>query len=39
MSKKLGIALGAGGARGVAHVGFLRALEEAGIRADYVTGC
>ena len=39
MSKKLGIARGAGGARGVAHVGFLRALEEAGIRADYVTGC
>ncbi len=39
MSKKLGIALGAGGARGVAHVGFLRALEDAGIRADYVTGC
>ena len=39
MSKRLGIALGAGGARGVAHVGFLRALEEAGIRADYVTGC
>ena len=39
MKKKLGLALGAGGARGVAHVGFLRALEEADIRADYVTGC
>lgn len=39
MKKKLGLALGAGGARGVAHVGFLRALEEADIRADFVTGC
>lgn len=37
--KKLGLALGAGGARGVAHVGFLYALEEAGIRADCVSGC
>lgn len=39
MKKKLGLALGAGGARGVAHVGFLQALDEAGIKADYVTGC
>ncbi|MBO5046577.1 MAG: patatin-like phospholipase family protein [Clostridia bacterium] len=39
MRKKLGLALGAGGARGVAHVGFLQALEEEGIQADYVTGC
>ena len=39
MKKKLGLALGAGGARGVAHVGFLQALTEAGIAADYVTGC
>ncbi len=37
--KKLGIALGAGGARGIAHVGFLQALEEEGIRPDYITGC
>ena len=37
--KKLGIALGSGGARGVAHVGFLKALEEEGIRADCVSGC
>ena len=36
--KKLGIALGAGGARGIAHIGFLQALGEAGIRADFVTG-
>lgn len=39
MSKKLGLALGAGGARGVAHIGFLQALEEEGIKADCVTGC
>lgn len=39
MRKKLGLALGSGGARGVSHIGFLQALEEAGIRADYVTGC
>ena len=36
--KKLGLALGAGGARGVAHMGFLKALEEAGIKPDYITG-
>ncbi len=39
MQKKLGLALGAGAARGVAHIGFLQALEEEGIRPDYVTGC
>lgn len=37
--KKLGLALGAGGSRGVAHVGFLQALEEEGIRASCVAGC
>ncbi len=39
MPKTLGLALGAGGSRGVAHIGFLQALEEAGIRPDFVTGC
>lgn len=39
MSKKLGLALGSGGARGVAHVGFMLALEEAGIKPDYIAGC
>ncbi len=39
MSKTLGLALGSGGARGVAHVGFLLALEEAGIKPDYISGC
>lgn len=37
--KKLGLALGAGGARGFSHVGFLIALEEEGIKPDYITGC
>lgn len=39
MRKKLGLALGSGGSRGVAHIGFLQALEEAGIEADFVSGC
>lgn len=36
--KKLGLALGAGGSRGVAHIGFLKALEEEGIRPDFISG-
>ena len=36
--KKLGLALGAGGERGVAHIGFLQALEEAGIKPDCIIG-
>ncbi|MDE6690986.1 MAG: patatin-like phospholipase family protein [Clostridia bacterium] len=39
MSKKIGLALGSGGARGVAHLGVIKALEEEGIRPDYITGC
>ena len=39
MSKTLGLALGSGGARGVAHIGFLRALEEEAIKPDYIAGC
>ncbi len=39
MKKKLGIALGSGGARGVAHIGFLQALQEEKIQADFVSGC
>lgn len=38
MPKTLGFALGAGGARGVAHVGFLKAMEEAGIVPDCLAG-
>jgi len=35
---KLGLALGAGGAKGYAHVGALKVLEEAGYTVDYVGG-
>lgn len=35
---KIGLALGSGSARGWAHIGAIRALSEAGIRADYVAG-
>jgi NTE family protein len=35
---KLGLALGAGGAKGFAHVAALHVLEEAGYSVDYVTG-
>lgn len=35
---KIGVALSGGGAKGIAHVGFLQALYEAGIRPDYITG-
>lgn len=35
---KIGLALGSGGARGLAHVGVLDALEEARIRPDGVAG-
>jgi NTE family protein len=34
----VGLALGGGGARGLAHIGALAALEEGGIPIDYVTG-
>lgn len=36
--RKLGLALGGGAARGLAHLGVLKALDEAGIRADYISG-
>ena len=35
---KIGYAFGGGGAKGIAEIGVLRVLEEAGIRPDYVTG-
>lgn len=37
--KSLGFALGSGGSRGVAHIGFLKALQERGIIPDYIAGC
>ena len=38
MSVKIGIALGGGGARGLAHIGVLKVLEEEGITLHYITG-
>jgi len=38
MAYKLALALGGGGVRGLANIGVLRALEEAGIVPDIVTG-
>lgn len=35
---KIGLALGGGGARGIAHIGVLKAFEENGITFDYVAG-
>lgn len=35
---KIGLALGGGGARGAAHIGVLRTLEEMGIPVDYIAG-
>lgn len=37
-SLKVGVVLSGGGARGVAHIGILKALEEAGVQIDYITG-
>jgi NTE family protein len=38
MSVKVGIALGGGGARGIAHFGVLKALEQEGISIDRISG-
>jgi NTE family protein len=35
---KLGLALSGGATRGLAHIGVLQALEESGIRPDYLSG-
>lgn len=37
-SLKVGLVLSGGGAKGVAHLGILKALEDAGVRIDYITG-
>ena len=36
---KIGLALGAGAARGWAHIGIIEALEEMGVQIDVVSGC
>lgn len=39
MPKKLGLVLGSGAARGWAHIGVLRALDECGLAPDVIAGC
>lgn len=38
LGEKIGVALSGGGIRGVAHLGVLKALDEAGIRPDRIAG-
>lgn len=38
-TRKIGLVLGGGGARGFAHVGVLRALEERSLEPDFIFGC
>ena len=38
MQKKIGLALGSGSARGWAHIGAIRALNDAGVQLNYVAG-
>lgn len=35
---KVGLVLSGGGAKGLAHIGVLKAIEEAGVRIDYIGG-
>ncbi len=35
---RIGLALGSGSARGLAHVGVIRAIEDAGIKIDDIAG-
>ena len=39
MEPKVGLALGSGGLRGLAHVGVLRILEQERIPVSYLAGC
>lgn len=38
LAQKVGLVLSGGGAKGVSHIGVIRALEEAEIPIDYITG-
>lgn len=38
MRRKIGLALGTGAARGLAHIGVIKVLEEAGIKIDFIAG-
>src|SRR5690554_282875 len=35
---KVGLVLSGGGAKGLAHIGVLEAIDEAGVRIDYIAG-
>src|SRR5665647_659096 len=37
-AQKVGLVLSGGGAKGIAHIGLIQALEENGIPIDYITG-
>lgn len=37
-SLSVGLVLSGGGAKGIAHIGVIKRLEEAGVRIDYITG-
>jgi NTE family protein len=39
VGKKVGIAFGAGGSKGFAHLGMIEALSAAGVPVDYAAGC
>ncbi|WP_432672439.1 patatin-like phospholipase family protein [Flavobacterium sp. SM2513] len=36
--RKIGLVLSGGGAKGLAHIGVLKAIEEAGVKIDYIGG-
>ena len=36
--RKIGLALGSGGARGWAHIGVIHALQEVDIKIDFIAG-
>ncbi|MFN8415163.1 MAG: patatin-like phospholipase family protein [Cytophagaceae bacterium] len=35
---KVGLTLSGGGARGLAHIGLLKAIDSSGLKIDYITG-
>lgn len=35
---KIGLTLSGGGAKGIAHIGILKAIDRAGLKVDYITG-
>src|SRR5687768_16390527 len=35
---KIGVTLSGGGAKGLAHIGILKAIDSAGLKVDYITG-